>query len=72
MREISVDAYETPSGSIGWRVSAPLIPGCVVFHRSDVHAVMLVREAVLAMHKEDGEAAPTDVSDEIPWWSTTA
>lgn len=62
MKEISVDLYEAPSGAIGFRVSAPAIPGCVVIHRSDAHAVMLVRECVIAVA---GEPEPTDVSDEI-------
>jgi len=63
MKDISVDYYESPSGHAGFRVSAPLIPGCVVIHRSDAHAVMLVREAVIAIAGEPD--TDNDVSDEI-------
>ena len=62
-KEISVDEYESPSGHHGYRVPAPRIPGCVVIHGNGAHAVMLVREAVIAIAGEP--AQDSDVSDEI-------
>jgi hypothetical protein len=69
MKAITSSYYESPSGNMGYRVAAPSIPGCVVIHPDFAHAVRLVQQAVIAVH---GEPKATDVSDEIPWWSTTA
>jgi hypothetical protein len=55
----------------GWEVRAPAIPGCVVRLRDGEKAMSMVRECVIAVHGEP-PAKATDVSDEIPWWSTTA
>ena len=55
----------------GWEVRAPSIPGCVVRLRDAKKAVEMVRECVIAVHGEL-PAKVYDVSDEIPWWSTTA
>lgn len=67
MRDIFIEHWncDESHGVCGYKASAPLIPGCVVRHRDPAFAVMLVREAVIAMNEEDRTAAPTDTSDEI-------
>ncbi len=44
--------YESPDGEVGFRASAPLLPGCAVVHRSRAHALRLVATAAEVVHAE--------------------